>query len=289
MTQKGLHVLQALIGAGLSPAIAQVVIGRDSKVQKDYAEEIKTLCEREGLSYAFRQMKSALTSSCSYALAVSWRWILPLDLHNKLIVFHDSLLPRYRGFAPLVSQLIEGESELGVTALFASEEYDRGDIIASERVKINYPIAIQEAIETIIPLYGKLAVQIVGAIASNESLQAKPQDETLATYSLWRDEQDYYVDWTWPADKIERFVDATGFPYLGARTTLDGKEIILEKVKALPDVSIHNRTAGKIVFMQNHKPVIVCGKGLLLLKKARYATDGKTIFPLKGFRKRFGA
>ena len=286
MTQKGLSVLQALIDAGLSSGIAQVIIGRDAKVQKDYAEEIKALCEYKELPYAFRQMKSEPIAG-SYALAVSWRWMLPLDLHT-LIVFHDSLLPRYRGFAPLVSQLIEGESELGVTALFASKEYDRGDIIASERVKISYPIRIQEAIEAIVPLYGKLAVQIVRAIAAGKRLQARPQDEALATYSLWRDDQDYYINWTWPADKIERFVDATGFPYLGARTTLDGKEIILEKVKALPDVSIHNRTAGKVIFVQKGQPVVVCGKDLLRIEKAHYAQEGYPILPLKGFRKRFG-
>jgi methionyl-tRNA formyltransferase len=53
---------------------------------------------------------------------------------------HDSLLPKYRGFAPLPNALINGEREVGVTALFASEEYDMGDIVCQRRLAVEYPM-----------------------------------------------------------------------------------------------------------------------------------------------------
>ena len=49
-------------------------------------------------------------------------------------------MPKYRGFAPLVNSLVNGEKIIGVTALFASEEYDNGDIIMQSSVDITYPI-----------------------------------------------------------------------------------------------------------------------------------------------------
>jgi len=63
----------------------------------------------------------------------------------------------------------------------------------------------------------------------------------------------------------------------------------LSVLQALPDVSIHNRTAGKVIFVQKGQPVVVCGEGLLRIEKAHYAQEGHPILPLKGFRKRFGA
>jgi methionyl-tRNA formyltransferase len=55
---------------------------------------------------------------CSdFNIAISWRWMLKV---SNLIVIHDSLLPKYRGFSPLVNMLINGEDTLGVTVLFAT-------------------------------------------------------------------------------------------------------------------------------------------------------------------------
>ena len=74
-------------------------------------------------------------------MAVSWRWMIKHP-KNKLIVFHDSILPKYRGFAPLVNMLINGEKEIGVSAIFGADEYDSE--IISEKTTISYPIKIQK-------------------------------------------------------------------------------------------------------------------------------------------------
>ena len=84
-------------------------------------------------------------------IVAGWRWLLPST--EKLIVLHDSLLPRYRGFNPLVSQLIDKEERLGVTAFFASDRYDCGDIINQPSIKVSYPLKINEAIERVCNCY----------------------------------------------------------------------------------------------------------------------------------------
>jgi methionyl-tRNA formyltransferase len=220
-----------------------------------------------------------------YALAVSWRWMI----HGvpNLIALHDSLLPKYRGFAPLPNALINGEREVGVSALFASGEYDRGDIVCQRRLQIEYPIKIHQAIRSIVPLYAAIASEICSALASGAGLPGKKQDESEATYSLWRDDRDYEIDWGWDAARIARFIDAVGYPYLGARTTLNQEPVAVLDAAVDPDVRIEDRAVGKVIFVRDGQPVVVCGTGLLRITQMT-SPDGRPLLPLKKFRSRFG-
>lgn len=125
----------------------------------------------------------------------------------------------------------------GVTALFASSEYDKGDIIAQKSFDINYPIKISEAIDKIEPLYFELVDEIFTKIKSGEQLNATKQDESKASYSLWVDSEDYFIDWSWSAEKIKRFVDAVGYPYDNAKAYLNGEVVKFIDVEIVEDVS----------------------------------------------------
>ena len=85
--------------------------------------------------------------AADFSIAVAWKWLIKQK--DILIVLHDSLLPKYRGYLPLVSQLINGEKEIGVTSFFANDKYDEGDIIYSSKIDIKYPITIEQAINQI--------------------------------------------------------------------------------------------------------------------------------------------
>lgn len=283
MSEKGWVVLKTLVLNHLSYLIAHVTVGTDKNIVKDFSCEIIQLCKEYNISWSYRRDSAVINAE--YSIAVSWRWMLPVK--NKLIIFHDSLLPRYRGFAPLVNQLIQGEKEIGVTVLFGSDEYDRGDIIAQEKIEITYPITISEAICKSLLLYKQLALKVAIKIKKGESLIGFPQNDNDATYSLWRDSQDYRIDWSKDAAWIERFVDATGSPYLGAKAKLNGMEILVNKVKTMPDVTIHNRDIGKVIFMYEGKPVIVCGMGLLTIIEALFVKSSESAIPLLKFRSRF--
>jgi methionyl-tRNA formyltransferase len=71
-------------------------------------------------------------------MAVSWRWLIDHPA-EQLIVFHDSLLPRYRGFEPLVTSLVNGETRIGVAALFGASEFDTGDVIVQSATASRIP------------------------------------------------------------------------------------------------------------------------------------------------------
>jgi len=285
MSQKGLAVLSALVKSKCRDTINTVIIGTDKNVANDYSKDIEQLCKKEKLVFYHRT--DDFTVNSEYSVAISWRWLIKLPENNKLIVLHDSLLPKYRGFAPLVNALKNGEKYLGVTALFASEGYDSGDIISQQKIKITYPITIAQAILKVSVLYQQIVVDIIGEIKKNVIIKATPQDERKVSYSLWLDEHDYKIDWTKEASYIERFVNATGYPYKGAETKLKEQEITVTSVKQIQDVHIENRDVGKTIFLKDGKPVVVCGKGLLLIQEAIYNKTKKSIFPLKSFRNRF--
>jgi methionyl-tRNA formyltransferase len=283
MTSKGLSTLQAFVSCISSKHIAYVVAAKDNGVVNDYYEDIIDLAQRLELPVYDRTQALPLAT---HLIAVSWRWLIKINSDQTLIVFHDSLLPRYRGFAPLPCALINGDKRIGVTALMASEEYDRGPIIDQEVVEIDYPIKISAAIETLEPCYKTLTIKVATSILQNE-LAAQVQNENEATYSLWRDEEDYLIDWKWDAARIKRFIDALGFPYKGASTKLDGETFRVLDCEVVPDVIIENRTAGKVIFTQNGLPVVVCGSGLLKISHLQKEHRSENALPLPRFRSRF--
>ncbi|WP_454863706.1 methionyl-tRNA formyltransferase [Pseudomonas hormoni] len=282
MSAKGLATLQSF-NEDNKRIIAYIVAAKDTNVTNDYYNEITELATHLGVPVFER---SQTPPPASHLIAVSWRWLIRSSADQQLIVFHDSILPRYRGFAPLVSALINGDKQIGVTALLASEEYDRGPIVDQEIIEIEYPVTISLAIELLLPCYKSLAKKIITKIVQGR-VTSLLQNEADATYSLWRDDEDYYIDWTDDAHSIRRFVDALGPPYKGAATTIDGEVYRIRKCEALSDVKIENRKAGKVIFAENKKPIVVCGTGLVKILEITKENSKSNALPLAKFRTRF--
>ncbi len=272
--QKALKAIRALDQVSLT-CIEMVIIGKDKNIQNDYSHDLETFCIQNKIRYLFRIEGKEILSK--RLIAIGWRWMIHKNENQELIVFHDAILPKYRGFNPLVTALINGDREIGVTALFGESDFDRGDIICTQKFEIQYPIKIKEAIELISNGYATLLKDIL----QMEEIQAVPQVEKNASYSLWRDFTDYYIDWSWSADKIKKMVDAVGFPYLGARTRIENTDFIISEVTEKEDVLITNRTSGKVLFKEDKKPIVVCGKGLLRIDQMTNVENNETHFPKK--------
>jgi len=283
MTQKGCEVLKLLMEK-FPESIAAVVAAKDPNIKRDHYHEIQNLCVAGNLPFYNREDPPEVNTP--YALAISWRWRIHVP-HTRLIVFHDSLLPRYRGFNPLVSALINGDDRIGVTAFFAEKEFDRGEIIAQSSMSISYPIKIQRAIDLITQHYVELALKLAQKIADEAVLQGVRQSDSEATYSLWRDEEDYRVDWQQSSAFLKRFIDAVGFPYKGASSIIDARKCRIIDAEIVPDVSIENRTPGKVIFVEKSRPIVVCGQGLLKINELVDDESNEPLLPLPRFRIRF--
>lgn len=287
MTQKGLSVLEKLIEHNLDGFIDKVIVGKDKSVTNDYSNEIIRILEENKILWYERNSDYIINSE--YSIAISWRWMIDLsESESRLIVLHDSLLPKYRGFAPLVNMLINGEERIGVTALFASESFDQGEILLQESIAVNYPVKIHDAIGSVSKLYSSIVVELLNKLNKEKTLKGVEQDEGEATFSVWRDEEDYRIDWNDSSTDILRSVNSLGEPYLGASAMLDGRLIrVYETVNYKPTVIEKSKSQGKVLFIEDGKPVVVCGSGLLKICEAVYDDTKESILPLKKYRTRF--
>lgn len=286
---KGFKCLEAFLDNVDSSCVSFVCAERDENIDNDFFDEIESLCKTYRLNFVSRREigKSDLIEKDTVKFSIGWRWLIK-DSKN-LVVFHDSLLPKYRGFAPVVNALINGEDKIGVSAIWASDDYDRGNIIEQASLRVEYPIKIINAIESLTSLYIGILINISNKIIKRIKILSHEQDDAEASYSPWRDELDYIINWSKDAAYIKRFVDATGKPYGGALTTINGSRIVLEEVEVVDDVNVVDREQhiGKVLFVKESDPVVICGQGLLKITAFSNHVSGQRT-PLK-FRTRFGS
>lgn len=285
--KKGFFALNEFIKIFGGDSIAFVIGAQDNNIENDWHSDLAEFCLKNGIFFITRgESKKGRLPDADFKFAIGWRWLIKES--SNLIVFHDSILPKYRGFSPLVNMLIDGVDEVGVTALLASEEYDKGEIIYQSKKCVTYPIKILDAIDEIIPLYAELVINTAKDIFHSGFVKSFPQDENLASYSLWRDENDYFIDWNFGASRVKRFVDAVGLPFKGAASFFNGKIVRILDGESVQDVIIENRNEciGKIIFFHDLYPVVVCSEGLFMIKDIR-SEDGTTLIGKIQFRSRF--
>jgi methionyl-tRNA formyltransferase len=272
---KGANFLRNFRGG---EAVDLVVSYASKGLQQDAYADIQAICRAKHYKLAERaNVRAADYAAADLVLLIGWQW-LSSEVDRRFVVFHDSLLPKLRGFNPTVTALIAGETEIGVTAFSPAggdaNVPDSGPIFGQEKLAVAYPTTIRDVYEQLGHAYCRLADRVLQA-ASAGPLVFVPQD-TAATYSLWRDEDDYRIDWSKPATEICRFVDAVGWPYLGAKTSMQGGDIRIDRVEPCPDVAFVNRSVGKIWSLSGGSAVVVCGSGLVRITAAR-EVDGSPV------------
>jgi methionyl-tRNA formyltransferase len=269
---KGAVFLEKLLAAGISPSRVVTYEQRDDVSES--MSKIVALAASAGIQAELEKHPDLETEDLT--LLVGWQYLIQRP-GQSVVVFHDSLLPRYRGFAPTVTALINGDAQIGVTALQPSEEADRGAIFEQLSMPVRYPMAIADALEAQASLMVELAIRVYSKWHSG-SLDTTPQDEQRASYSIWRDENDYLIDWNQSAEFIERFVYSVGYPYGGARTRIGERDIVVDRASVAADLHFEIRQPGKIWRLDDGMPLIVCGEGLLRLDACRTLGGGNYNF-----------
>ena len=165
---------------------------------------------------------------------VAYGKILPAEVINYpkygCINVHVSLLPKYRGAAPMQRAVMEGESETGVTIMYMDEGLDTGDIITAE----SFPLTEEDDFETVhdrsAEIGAKLLSEVIDKLALGEASRTK-QDDSLATYAKKVEKEDCKVDFSLDAKTVSARVRGVT-PIPGAFCYLNGKMLKISKVKA---------------------------------------------------------
>src|ERR1017187_1634070 len=181
-------------------------------------------------------------------IVVAYGQILPKSVleipHLGCVNVHTSLLPRWRGAAPIQYAILHGDRETGVTTMYMDEHMDTGDIILQRAQLIHVDDTSATLHDRLAKLGADLLVETVSLIAEGKAPRAK-QDETRATYAKKITKDDGRIDWTRSAVEIERQVRAFN-PWPGTHTRLGDlllkvwKIEIVEGVSGNPGELLHN-------------------------------------------------
>lgn len=226
--------LDALVDAGLAPVAVVTVpdkpAGRGQRVR---ASAVKRAAERHGLPVlqpasvkapAFADEVAALEPEI---LAVVAFRILPPAVYEAAskgaFNLHGSLLPAYRGAAPIQRALMDGVEETGVTTFFLRRAVDTGDVILRRRIAVGPDDTAGDVHDRLAEVGAEAVVETVRQIAAGTA-DAAPQDDALASPApkIFRD--DARVDWARPARKVHDHVRALS-PYPGAWTDWNGETL----------------------------------------------------------------
>ena len=199
---------------------------------------------------------------------VGWQFLFKGSM-DKVVVFHDSLLPEFRGFAPTATALIAGKPRIGVTAFRPDDGVDTGPVYLQDGFDVTYPMPIADAFERQAAIMAKLADQILASDAAGTPIQPQTQDESRASYSIWRDALDFDLDPAWNATEIVRRIYALGYPYQGARLRVGEETLSIVGAVEVEDLNFEVRDPGKVWTVDPEGPVMICGSGMVKLTEMR--------------------
>jgi methionyl-tRNA formyltransferase len=180
---------------------------------------------------------------------------------------HPSLLPLYRGPAPVSGAILAGDSETGVTIMQLDTGMDSGPILAQATVPLPPDARAGPLTESLIELGGKLLLETLPRYAAGQ-IELRPQNHSAATYTRLLKKSDGRIDWSLPAHVIERTIRAYD-PWPGAFTTWRGQQLKLLAASVHADWS--GNTAPGTIIRTDPLPLVATGSGALGLESVQPA------------------
>ena len=264
------NTLQALIEAGHEIALVLTRPDRPAgRGLKFAAGEVKQLAERARLpllqpqTLKDAQLRTHLHAAGAYAMVVAaYGLILPLAVLELFpagcINIHASLLPRWRGAAPIQRAILAGDSETGISIMRMEEGLDSGPVYQMRRI----PIAGEDTAGTIhdklAALGARCIVEALPVIADG-TLKAVPQNEDGATYAPKIAKDEAAIDWRRNAVEVDRQLRAFN-PFPGAYSSLRGEPLKVWRATVAPGSPA---PPGTILRADAQGIVVACGNGAL--------------------------
>lgn len=183
---------------------------------------------------------------------------------------HASLLPKYRGAAPIQRAVINGDAETGVTIMQMDKGLDTGDILSAESTEIGKYETAGELFDRLAELGGRLLVKTIAEI-ENGNITPVPQKHEEHTYAPMLSKEEGKIDWAKSAEKISKLICGMN-PWPVAFTTYMGEP--LKITEAVVDSVKTDAEPGKILSLQKGEGLkIASGNGILCVKTAQFANS----------------
>jgi len=216
-----------------------------------------------------------------FFVVVAFGHILPKNIlaipKTAAINIHASLLPKYRGAAPIQWAIINGEKETGVTAMLMDEGMDTGDILLCSKVAIRPDDTSATLHDRLASIGADLLIRTLGDFETDD-IHPVSQDHSQATHAPLLKKGDGHIDWSKPAEKLESFIRGVT-PWPGAFTFHGDKQLKIFKTKPLPINA--EKTPGTVLDGFPDEMRITTGKGVLSILEIQ-AASGKRLM-IKNF------
>jgi methionyl-tRNA formyltransferase len=196
-----------------------------------------------------------------------------------LINVHASLLPRYRGAAPVHRAIIAGDDETGVTIMRVVKALDAGPMLAVARCPIGPDDTSVTIEQQLAALGADLLVRVADEIAEGRAIET-PQNEGAATYAHRLTRDDGRCDWGCPAARVHNLIRGL-HPWPHAFTFFHGRRIILIDSSIDADTAMPDVAPGTIVDAAADRLAIATGRGVLRL--TRLQAEGKRVMTAREF------
>ena len=233
-----------------------------------------------------REFAAQLASfDAELGVVVAYGQILPEEIlqmpREGLINVHASLLPRYRGAAPIQRAVMAGEPETGITMIRLIREMDAGPMLARLTRPIGDDETSEELERSLSTLGAGLLLSTVRAISSGK-VQEEPQDHSLATFAPRITREDGLINWSDPARTIHNLIRGV-CPWPRAFTFLDGTRLLIlrgdvETSSPLLPASV----PGEVLEVGNDRLLAACGEATVLAIR-ELQPEGRRALPTRSF------
>lgn len=178
---------------------------------------------------------------------------------------HASLLPRWRGAAPIHRAIEAGDAETGITIMQMAAGLDTGDMLLKQRTPIHDDDTGGSLHDRLADMGGNAIVEALAAL-DTRGLPAEPQDDGLATYAHKLSKDEAHIDWQADAAAIARKVRAFN-PWPGTDGELEGQRIRIHEAFAVGDAS--SQPPGTVLARERSGVDIACGRGILRVTRVQ--------------------
>jgi methionyl-tRNA formyltransferase len=207
-------------------------------------------------------------------LVIGWTQLLKDELLRlprvACLGFHASLLPKYRGRAPVNWAIIHGETETGNTLMVLKPDADTGDIVAQRRI----PITDEDDCRTIYEKVGETEVEMLDEVLpmiEKGFLPSRKQDDSHATVMPKRRPEDGRIDWKRSTREIYNWIRALTLPYPGAFSEIDGQKIWIWTSRADRDnIARGHYRPGDVIQDSEGWPLVATGDGWIRIVEAQH-------------------
>lgn len=213
------------------------------------------------------EMQALIEMDADLIVTAAYGQFVPTKLLNapkhRSINVHASLLPKYRGAAPIHYAVLKGEEKTGVTIMYMEKVMDAGDIISQREIPITDEDDTGQLFEKLSLVGRDLLMDTLPSIFAGENESIK-QDENQVTFSPMISREQEQIDWTNTAREIFNHIRALR-PAPGAYTLLDGERFkIWDSVEVNEETS---KTPGTIHAIDKNNLQVACGEGTVLSLK----------------------